>query len=590
MAFLRNLLATILGLFIFSLLGFMFFFLIMIVSIQSNQKEIAEHSILHLKLNKPIKEQGRDNPFEDYGNPFFNPRSSSIGLSDLKKALTYAKTDPKIDGIFLHTSTVSAGPATKKALRDALTDFKESGKFIVAHADYMGNGAYYINSLADRVSISPSGGVSFKGLSATVTYYKNFFDKIGVTPEVFRQGKYKSAVEPFFLDKMSAANREQTTAYLSELNNIYLKAVATSRNIPFNKVKNISDSLLVRSPKDAVRLGLLDGLSYYDEVLADLKERSNKQEDEKASLVTLGNYLESITEKPSFNPNKVAVIIASGAIKSGKSDDGVIGGETLTKQLRKVRKDDDVKAVVLRVNSPGGSALASDEIWREVKLLSEKKPIIASMSDYAASGGYYISMGCDSIVAQPNTLTGSIGIFAVMFNMEKLLSDKIGITESTVKTGVYSDLGNPLRKMSDAERMIMQNQIDNGYKMFTTKAAEGRHMPVEKILEIAQGHVWTGSQAKEIGLVDVLGDLQKAVEIAVEKAELEKGSYSVITYPKKKNFLEEIKETFSSKNSKLSSFVSGSEYDALAPIFRQIETMKEFEGAQARLPFEIVIE
>ncbi|MCG8477090.1 MAG: signal peptide peptidase SppA [Cytophagales bacterium] len=585
MAFLRNLLATIVGLLVFSILCIVFFFGFVALVSRPSKPVVAANSVLYMNLDQPILEQSREDPLAEL--ELFPNQHSYLGLINIKKAISKAKTDEKISGIFLNVSHVMAGSSTKKAIRDALLDFKESGKFVIAYSSAMSEGAYYLNSAADQIFCAPEGGVEFNGLKAEIAFFKGLFDKLGIEPEVFRVGKFKSAIEPFILTEMSEANRLQTSSFLESLNEIYLKEIAASRKKKYEEIKDISDNMLIRSIGDGVNLGMLDGAKYYDEVLDILKEKTGTEEGKKLKSISLQDYISAVSGNKKRKKDRIAVIVAQGEIVQGKSRDGKIGDKSLAQLLRKVRDNDKIKAVVLRVNSPGGSALASDNIWREVQRVKEKKPIIASMSDLAASGGYYISMGCDTIVAQPNTLTGSIGIFGLMFNPHKFLSEKIGITASTVKTGEYSDLGNPFRKMTQSERNIIQKQVEHGYETFTSKAAAGRHLALDRLLEVAEGRVWTGEQAQKIGLVDVLGNMDDALRIAAEKASLEEGNYSLTVYPKPKSVFEELMSNYSQG---LESRILGDKFKDYMPLIHKLEEAKSYEGINARLPYKLVIE
>ncbi|BDD03831.1 signal peptide peptidase SppA [Aureibacter tunicatorum] len=587
-AFFRNLLATLVGLCIFAFFGISFLIAIVSLSGQQQRIPISENSILHLKLNKPILETEKDNPF---GELEFIPGQSqgNIGLKELTDAIKYAKTDDNIEGIYLETPFVFAGSATKKAIREALKDFKSSGKFVISHADIYTEGGYYVASASDEIYLHPIGNFEMNGLSANVTYFKDLFDKIGVQPEIFRVGKFKSAVEPFFRTSMSEASRLQTESFLNSINGIYLNEISSSRNIKVGELKEIIDSLLVRTPEDAVRLKLVDGLAYQDQITNILRKKVNlESEDDKLKLVSYRKYKKSIIKDNSNKDlDKIAVIVAQGEIIYGKSHDDKVGSTTISEEIRKARKDDDVKAIILRVNSPGGSMLGSDIIWREIELAKKEKPVIASMSDLAASGGYYISSGCDTIVAEPNTITGSIGIFGILFNAQELLNDKLGITFSTVKTAPFADMGSTTRPMTAEEKKIMQAQIDRGYEIFTSLVSKGRRMSIDRVKEYAEGRVWTGEQAQKRGLVDIIGGMNTAIDIAAQKAELGKGEYKVEFYPPSRTFFEELIQSYNDDTELALIQKHAGEY---APYIKQIKSMKEMKGIQARLPYILEID
>ena len=586
MAFLRNLLATLIGLFVFTV--FIFIILIGIASSSDSSKktEIAEGSILHLKLNKAIIEKRKSSPFEGFNFSYLN-KQGTMGLVELKDAISHAKTNSKIKGIFLEAPIVSAGSATTKAIRDALLDFKKSGKFIFSHADFYTEKSYYLNSVSDYISLPSSGAMDFKGLSVNVNFFKGFFDKFGIEADIFRVGDYKSAVEPFFRESMSEDSREQTTSLLNEINDLYLNEISSSRKIDYKRLKEISSNMLCREPQDAVKFGLIDKLNYQDQVLDSMKSITNTNKAKALNLVSFSDYTSSIKPNPkNINRQKIAIVIAEGDIVSGKSKENKIGDESLIKIFRKLRNNDNIKAIVLRVNSPGGSALASDKIWREIKLTTKQKPVIASMSDLAASGGYYISMACDSILAEPNTITGSIGIFGIRFNVEKLLSEKLGITNSFVKTGKYSDMDYITKPLTNIEKSILQKQVEKGYESFTSKAASDREMPLKSLLKYASGRVWSGSQALDHKLIDKIGNLEDAIEIAASKSKLEENEYALEYYPKSKNQLEQIIEEFTEEATTrfMNSQTSEAEH-----LLRQVQKLKDYHNLQTRLPYDIEI-
>jgi protease-4 len=461
-------------------------------------------------------------------------------LANIKKA----KTDANIKGIFLDESYMLSGQGTTEEIRNALIDFKKSGKFIVAYAEVYTKGFYYLASVADKVYINPKGIFEFDGFSSQVTFLKGALDKLGIEAQVIKVGTFKSAVEPLVLTKMSDANRLQVTSYLGSLYDHFLSGISKSRGINKDSLFNYANEMRIKQPEDALKYKLVDGLKYKDELIAELKSRLDVKAKNDIKSVELSEYTKSTSDDTKqVSTNRIAVIYASGDIASGDGDDNSIGSETTSKALRKVRLDDKIKAVVLRVNSPGGSSLASDVIWREVMLTKKVKPIIVSMGDVAASGGYYISCAADSIFAEPNTITGSIGIFAILPNMQKLFNDKLGVTFDGVKTGQYADLGNTSRPLTPAEKAILQNQINRGYDDFTKAVAAGRHKTQAYINSIGQGRVWTGAQALKIGLVDRLGNIDDAVKSAAKKAKLK--DYRLVAYPEQKSVLDKLGQSFS---------------------------------------------
>jgi protease-4 len=577
--FLKFVGATIVGLFLFGLLSIFILAGIGSFFSSSEKPDIKENSVLILNLSKPLAERGTESPFDDLNLPI-GGGTSKAGLLEIVQSIKNAKKDKHIKGIYINTQEVSAGYAALKEIRDALLDFKKSNKFIYAYGEYYSEGAYYIASVADKIYLNPNGIIEFNGLYSEVAFIKGVLEKLEVRPEIFRVGEFKSAIEPLILDKMSEANRLQVTSYLNAIYDVYLEDIAASRKIDKSQLRQISDSMLVRKPEDAVQYQLATHLGYEDEILEVLRKELKVDKKEKIKFVSPATYYKSIEEK--YSKNKIAVLFAEGDINSGKSSDESIGSETIVSELRKLRKDDKVKAIVLRINSPGGSALASDVMWREIMLTKKEKPVIASMSDVAASGGYYMAMACDTIVAQSNTITGSIGIFGVLFNAENLLKNKIGVTTDRVKTGKFSDLGNPTRPITDQERRIIQDNVERGYETFTTKAAQGRRMSVENLKKIASGRVWAGSQAKENGLVDVIGGLDVAIDIAAKKAKLKE--FQPKYYPVQQDFFTKLSDK-NSENTLIRQQLGEDAYE----YYKALQKIKNMQGVQARLPFDIVI-
>jgi protease-4 len=555
-------------------------FSVMVSSFSTDDKlvEVSDNSVLHLKLNVPITEMEIENPFE--GLPFPGAEESSIGLLPLKNSIAHAKTDPAIKGIYLEVSYFQGGYAVAKEIRESLIDFKKSGKWIIAYSEMFSEPSYYLASAADKIYLNPEGDIEFNGLAIEVGFYKKMFDKLEIKPEIFRVGDFKSAVEPFFLDKMSDANRLQLKELIDGINASTKNEIAESRKIDFNEIKKISDQMLVTCPQDAQRYKLVDSLLYFDQVQADLRSRLDLGKNKKISFIKYNKYKKSFTE-PSSSKNEIAVIVAEGDIVSGKAKEGMIGSETFAEELRKARTNDKVKAIVLRINSPGGSALASDVMWREVRLASKEKPIIASMSHLAASGGYYIAMGCDTIVAEPSTITGSIGVFSVLFDLSSFLDKKIGITFDEVKTGEVGELVTVTRPLTSFEKSVWQKRTDKIYEGFTSKAAQGRHMDVEKLRKVASGRVWTGAQAKEKGLVDVIGGFDDAVMIAAKKAGIE-NDYKLKYYPKQKNFFAQWLQGME-ENSKVNALKE--ELGEGYATYEQLKKVQSLQGTQARMPF-----
>lgn len=578
--FFSSLLASCLG-FILAFLLIIGIFALTISSVVSSAGEeetveIKENSVLYITLNHAVV----DHSVSD-GLPFSG--AGAVGLDDILKSLKHAATDTDIKGIFMEINGMSMGMASCEELRNALIDFKKSGKFIIAYSDMYTQGAYYLSSVADKIYVNPSGGIEFKGISANLVFLKGTLEKLGVEPQIIRHGKFKSAIEPLINEKMSPANREQTRSYIGALWNQIIVGVSNSRKIGAADLQNIADSLLSIDANGAVKCKLADGIKYKDEILEILKEKSGAKAIDKINFVSLTKYVKiNVKDENRDLHNQVAVIFAEGDIVDGKGGDDNIGSTTLSRRIREARLDADIKAVVLRINSPGGSALASDVIWREVVLTRKVKPVIVSMGDVAASGGYYIACAADTIVAQPNTITGSIGVFGVLWNASGLMN-KVGVTTDTVKFGKYSDLGTATRAMTEGERNIMQREIENIYDQFITHVAEGRHLTKAEVDSIGQGRVWSGVDAKAKGLVDILGGLQTAIDIAVKKAKLEK--YSIVYLPRPEKGL-----------SKFMKELSGEEDDKVQALFRSelgedyryyqyLHKARNIRGIQARLPY-----
>ena len=585
--FMKFVLATLVGLSLFFLLSFII--LISIAASVSTEPAVTleNDSALELKLDKRIVERSTNNPFSGMPLPI-GQFQNSLGLDDILDAIRKAKTDDKIKGIYLNAELVDAGMATLEEIRNALLDFKESGKFIVAYSEVSSEKAYYLNSVADKIFLNPSGILEFNGLSSETLFFKGTFDKLGIQPYIFKVGEFKSAVEPFIREEMSEPSREQTRSFLNSLNDYFLRNIAQSRGKSFEELRSISDSMLVNNAEEALRLGLVTDLGYYDEVLNYLREQLGQEDEtEKPSLVPLGRYKNVASSSPSSTSrNRIAVIYASGTIVGEEGDNESISGKEYAEEIRKARLDERVKAVVLRINSPGGSALASDVIWREVVLTSAVKPIIASMSDVAASGGYYMAMACDTIVAHPNTITGSIGVFGMLFNTAPFLEDKLGITIDRVKTGRFSDMPTVTRPLSGFEQKIIQQEVERIYEDFTSKAAEGREMPEERLESFASGRVWSGLEAKERGLVDVLGGIDEAIRIAAAKAKLG-DDYRIRKMPEQKSFFEEF---ISGLQEEAELRFMRQELGSLFSYLRMYRQVEKMQGVQARLPYDILIE
>jgi len=587
MKFLGNVLAVIVGLFAFSIVAVLIGFALLGLVAASSEEEVTleKNSILHLDLNgRTLVERTseEDLVFGSFLDPFGG--DNSAGLVNLKKAIAEAKTNENIKGIYLNAGLFGAGQAGLLELREALQDFKESGKFIVAYDEAYSEGGYFLASVADEIYLNPLGGIDFNGFSSEGIFLKGFFEKVGIKPEVFRVGEFKSAVEPFILDKMSPENRLQTQYFLDDINGHAIALIAESRKIAKDSLIKINHQMLVRKPKDAVTYKLATALKYEDEVHSILKEKLGLKEDDQISTINATDLGGLAKSKNITSPNRIAVILAEGEIVDGDVE-GAISSEKFAKEIRKARKDENIKAIVLRVNSPGGSILASEVIWREMSEAKKVKPVIVSMGEVAASGGYYIAAPADTIVAQPNTITGSIGIFGILFNVQELVNDKLGVTTDVVSTGELSDFGNMARPLTEVERTIIQSSVEDGYETFISRVAEGRGMHPDSVRKVASGRVWTGTQAKARGLVDVLGGLDTAVGIAAAKIKAGE-DYRVVYYPEKKQWFEELMLNFSDKvQVRILQSQLGEQY----PLYQQIQKLKNYQGVQVRMPQDLVI-
>ena len=586
--FFKFVLATIVGLFLASVIGF--FFIVGIIAAAGGEKttDVEANSILHIQFTKEIAERTPENPLK--GVPLLGfDDDKNIGLNDILANIKKAKTDNNIKGIFLDESQLSAGEATVEEIRNALIDFKKSGKFVIAYSEIYTQGFYYLASVADKIYINPKGIFEFGGFSSQITFLKGALDKLGIEAQIIKVGTYKSAVEPYVLTKMSDANRKQVTSYVGSLYDHFLTRISISRKVNKDSLFNYANNLLIQEPEDAVKYKLVDGLKYKDEILVDVKRRLGIDVNKDIKSVEIEDYTNTTTkddvDKASPADDRIAVIYTTGEITGGEGNDNVIGSETTSKAIRKVRLDKKVKAVVLRINSPGGSSLASDVIWREVMLTKKVKPVIVSMGDVAASGGYYIACAADSIIAQPNTITGSIGIFAVIPNLQKLFNDKLGVTFDGVKTGKYADLGDMTRPLTNEEKAILQKQVNRGYDDFTKDVSAGRKKTQTYMDSIGQGRVWTGEQALKIGLVDRLGNINDAIKSAAKMAKLK--DYKLVTYPEQKSIFSALGMDITAR---LKASILQSELGENFKYYQQIKGITQMmRTPQARMEYDVVV-
>jgi protease-4 len=587
--FFKFVFATMVGIILTSVILLVIIIGIVVAARGDKHVDIDSNSILRIAFKSEIPERTPYNPLS--GLSFLGlDGDKNLGLNDILASVKKAKTDSNIRGIYLDESYMLSGQATTDEIRNALIDFKKSGKFIIAYSEVYTQGFYYLASVADKVYINPKGSFDFRGFSSQITFLKGALDKLGIEVQVVKVGTYKSAVEPLILTKMSDANKMQVNSYLGSLYDYFLTGISTNRKISKDSLFNLANNLTIQLPEDALKYKLVDGLKYKDEVLDELKERTGISLKKDLHSVELGDYVSNNSTDDDGDKkdikNQIAVVYASGEINGGNGDDNNIGSESISKALRKVRLDDNVKAVVLRVNSPGGSSLASDVIWREVMLTKKVKPIIVSMGDLAASGGYYISCAADSIFAEPNTITGSIGIFAIIPNMQKLFNDKLGLTFDGVKTGKFSDMGDISRPLSPEEKAILQNNVNHGYDEFTKAVANGRHKTQEYINSIGQGRVWTGTQAVKIGLVDRLGTINDAIQSAAKKANIK--NYTLVPYPEQKKGV--FNRFGADVSTQMKAHFVKSELGDNYRYYEQIKGVTQMMRVpQARLPYDIVI-
>ena len=575
-----------LGVFLSTIIFFFVAIAIMaaIISAASSDKavEISENSILRVSLNYAIKERTDRSPFNNVSLPSMNSEKY-IGLDEILLRIDAAKNDNRIKGIVLDMDGIGASFATLQEIRDALLKFKESKKFILAYSEGYSMKGYYLASTADKVYLNPEGSVDFRGLAAQLPFFKGTLEKLGIEAQVVKVGTYKSAVEPFILDKMSPANKEQVNSYLNSLYDYYLGNVSKSRNIPMDSLRNIADNYSGRDAEKALNTKLVDGLKYKNEIIDELKVKLGIDKKKRIKSINIEDYTSPKTEE-NGSQNRLAVVYAVGDIVSGEGSDEQIGSERISRAIRTVREDDKVKAVVLRINSPGGSSLASDVIWKEVELTKKVKPIIVSMGDVAASGGYYIACAADSIFAQPNTITGSIGVFGIIPNLQNFFNNKLGITFDEVKTGKYADLMSVNRPLTADERDLIQQEVNKTYDTFTKKVANGRKISQGQVDSIGQGRVWTGAQAAKIGLVDRLASFNEAITAAARKAKLK--DYKLVSYPAMKDPLEAF---LGSSSDKLKTWIMKKEMNEGYLLYEQAKQVMQQSGIQARLPYMINI-
>ena len=581
--FLKNIFSTVIGILLSFFVIIIIFIGVLSVSseYQKKEKKIDKNTILKIDLSTPVVERASTNPLADLD--LFNPEpKKQLELKAILDNIEKAKFDDNISAIYINSPVVNAGLSQTEEIRNKLLEFKKTGKPIVAYSEVYSIKNYFLSSVADKIYMNPIGGIDHKGLSATVMFFKGLLEKLNIDLQIFRLGKFKSAIEPFTLDKMSNENREQLKLMLNSINNNIMDSISSQRQIPFEMVKKHANQLTLNSAEICLEKGYIDHLIYEDQVEDSLIAIGTNK---KLKTISLKGYSSVKSKEKDISRNKIAIIYATGEINSGKGDVASIGSKTTSAAIKKAREDKKVKAIILRVNSPGGSALASDVIWRETKLAQKEKPLVVSMGDYAASGGYYIACAADTIIANPTTLTGSIGVFGMIPNMQNFYKSNFGITVDTVKTNTYADMGTS-RKLSTFEKNKVQESVKNIYSTFISRVSDGRDMTTEDVDAIGQGRVWSGYDAKDIGLIDLYGGLETAIVIAAELAEVD--DYRVISLPKIEDPLTKIMKDLT--ESRLVTFFE-KEFDLIdTKKIKKVIDLITSDKIQTRIPYLIELE
>ncbi len=584
--FIKYTIASLLGtLLTFLVILFIFIGIVAVVS-AGDEKEVVvkDNSVLKLKLGKSLIDRQPINPLAKFG---IGDDEDLVGMNRIFQVLEAAKEDTKIKGIYIDTRNLPGGGiANYSALRKALLDFKSSGKFIYAYGEYYSQKDYYIASIADKIVLNPVGAVDFKGLAAQIMFFKKAMEKLDIEMQIIRgpNNKFKSAVEPFMYDQMSEANKEQTEKFLSSLWESMLNDISTSRKLSIAQLQEIADSLSSSDSKTAKAIGLVDMIGYEDQFKSELMKKLDVTNDKKYNEISLTDYATTVKKANDFKKkNKIAVIYAVGEIISGEGNDEIIGSDRIAKAVRKARKDSSIKAIVLRINSPGGSALASEVMWRELVLAKEVKPVVVSMGNVAASGGYYIACMANKIIAEPTTITGSIGVFGMLPNLKKFFNDRLGLTFDGVNTNANSDMGSVAQPLTPFQYKVIQNSVVDIYTTFINHVAEGRNMTAEQVDAIGQGRVWSGVDAVKIGLVDELGGLDYAIAEAAKLANIEE--YKITNRPELKDPIKEMMKNFGGVKASVIEDELGASYK----YYEYVKRMQTMEGFQTRLPFFIEI-
>ena len=582
-SFFKTFFASLLALIIFSLLG-VFIVIGFIASATSSDKPVVgNYAVLVLDLSNQFKEQSQDNPI----NSLINKSDNDIpALYDMVRMIHHAKSDSSVRGIYILCGNNVNGFASSEELRKALIDFKTSKKFVIAYGEAISQKGYYVGNIADKIYCHPQGGIDWAGFAVNLMFLKGMLDKLEIQPQIFYAGKFKSATEPLRVTQMTDANRLQTAVWLGDLYTHFLEATAVSRKLDTAKLRGLAVNGSIQTAHDALTNGLVDGLKYDDEVKKVLLDKLQLSEHSKINFVTFNDYSKATEFRQKGNDHKIAIIYADGDIVSGNGDNEQVGSDAFRAIIRKARMDNDIKAIVFRVNSPGGSSLASDVIWREISLARKEKPVVVSMGDVAASGGYYISCKADSVFADANTITGSIGVFSIVPNFQSFFKNKLGITFDGVKTAPFADMGSSDRPLNDAEKRFFQSSTDSVYYTFKSRVADGRKKGVEYIDSIAQGRVWTGSRALQVGLVDRIGTMQDAMDCAARMAKLR--DYRVKEYPEKRSLLDQIMNSY--KKSIKTDLIKEEIGEKQVRVMNELKKVKQMIGVpQTRLPFSVDI-
>lgn len=574
--------ASLLALIVFVFIGFIIAAAMISGAASGEKPEVGNKAVLVVDLTKEYKEQKEDNPLNILMR---NTDENVPGLFDVVRMIDYAKSDSSIKGIYIKCDDNANGFASSEELRNALLSFKQSHKFIIGFGDVISQKAYYVASAADKLYCNPKGTLEWRGLETTLFFLKGALEKLEIEPQIFYAGKFKSATEPLRAYQMTEPNKLQTSVYLNDLYSQVLLSARDKSKLDTASLHQLANTGAIQTASQAMKYNLLDGLKYDDEIKSEIIQHIKIDSTDKINFISLGKYAKAVD----FTPNsgdRIAMIFAEGEITDGKGNDGNIGSDTYRNLIRKVRLDKNIKAIVLRVNSPGGSALASEEIWREITLAKKVKPVIVSFGDVAASGGYYISCNADSIFAQPNTITGSIGVFGIVPNIKKFMNNKLGITFDGVKTGPFADMPTTTRPLNAAEKVFIQNTVDTIYAAFKGRVAEGRKLPLQLVDSVAQGRVWTGQRALKIGLVDRLGNISDAINCAARMAKLK--TFRLKEYPEKKGFLEKLLNNY--KNDVRVSTIKEEIGEDQYKMLQQLKNIRNMVAVpQARLPFELNI-